>query len=93
EHALRREIKEETNLELEEIQFLTVLENIFDPVFVKKKHFIHINFTAKAKNPSSVLLNEEATAYKWAAIEETEKMDIEPYTKKLISFYKKKQKE
>ncbi len=93
EHATKREIKEETNLDLEDIQFLTVLENIFDPVFIKKKHFIHLNFTAKAKNPNAVILNDEATAYKWVTLKEAETMDIEPYTKKLIALYKKQNEE
>ena len=88
EHALKREIKEETNLDIYDIQFLNVLENIFDPVFIKKKHFIHINFTAKVKEPNIVQLNEEATAYKWVTLEESQKMDVEPYTKKLISIYR-----
>ena len=90
EHALKREIKEETNLELADIQFLTVLENIFDPVFIKKKHFIHLNFTEKAKNFENVILNEEAIAHKWVTLEEAEKMDLEPYTRKLIAVYKEK---
>lgn len=90
EHAVKREIKEETNLELEKIEFLTVLENIFDPVFVKRKHFIHINFTAHTTNPNAVVLNDEANAYKWVTLQEAEKMDVEPYTKKLIELYKKK---
>lgn len=87
EHAVIRETKEETNLDVYDIQFLTVLENIFDPVFVKKKHFIHLNFTAKAKKSNVVVLNEEATAFKWVTLEEAEQMDVEPYTKKLIEIY------
>ena len=92
EHAIKREIKEETNLELYDIAFLTVLENIFDPVFIKKKHFIHINFTAKVKEPFDVKLNEEAIAHKWVTLAEAEKMDVEPYTRKLILLYKEKHK-
>lgn len=91
-HAVIREIKEETNLEIYDICFLTVLENIFDPVFVKKKHFIHLNFTAKTKNPDTVVLNEEATAFKWVTLEEAEQMDVEPYTRKLLEIYKKQNK-
>lgn len=89
EQAVKREIKEETNLDIHGIEFLTALEAIFDPVFVKKKHFIFLNFIAKT-DTANVILNEEATAYKWITLEEAEKMDIEPYTKKLIKIYRSK---
>ncbi len=92
EHAVIREVKEETNLDVYDIEFLTVLENIFDPVFVKKKHFIHLNFTAKAKNSNAVVLNEEAIAHKWVTVKETESMDLEPYTKKMIEIYRRRNK-
>ncbi len=49
--------------------------------FIKKKHFIHLNFTAKAKNPNAVVLNEEAIAHKWVTLKETKKMDLEPTPK------------
>lgn len=93
EHAIKREVKEETNLEIENIEFLTVLENIFDSDHVKRKHFIHLNFIATTKNSDTVILNEEAIAYKWVTISQAEKMDVEKYTRKLISIYIEKYKQ
>jgi len=87
EDAIKREIKEETGLEIYDIEYLCTLEFIFDPIFVKKKHFIFINFTAKTKN---VILNHEATDYKWVTFEEAESLDVEPYTLEVINKYKKK---
>jgi nucleoside triphosphatase len=88
--ALKREVKEETGLEIYDVKYLCTLEFIFDPVFVKKKHFIFINFSAKTDS-TDVRLNHEGSAYKWVTIEEAEKMDdLEPYTRKVIEVCKKK---
>ncbi|MDO8659259.1 MAG: NUDIX domain-containing protein, partial [Candidatus Parcubacteria bacterium] len=62
EQALKREIKEETGLNIFDLEFLNLKEFIFDKAFAKKKHFLFLNFIAKTKS-SKVVLNEEAQEY------------------------------
>jgi nucleoside triphosphatase len=64
EQALRREIKEETNLRIFDIEFSSVHELIFSEEFHKKRHFIFLNYTCKTKD-SNVVLNKEGVSYIW----------------------------
>jgi nucleoside triphosphatase len=45
EDALKREIKEETSLDIHDINFICFQEFIFDPAFYKRKHFIFFRFS------------------------------------------------
>ena len=42
--ALKREVKEETGLDIYEIKFICFQESVFDDVFWKKRHFILSEF-------------------------------------------------
>ena len=86
EQALRRELKEETGLEVYDLKFLAVQECIFDDTFWKKKHFIFFDFYCKA-NSTEVILNDEASEYIWVKPEKALKMNVEKYTKNTIKMY------
>lgn len=86
EEALVREVKEETNLEVNEIEFLCYQEFIHDPTFWKRRHYIFFDFTCRATS-SDVILNDEAQSYAWVAPEMALEMEIEPYTEHAIRAY------
>jgi ADP-ribose pyrophosphatase YjhB (NUDIX family) len=79
ENALRREIKEETNIELGKIQFLGVREMI-----TEKKHFIFLEFARWRQNDEAVILNSEAVSYKWCQPDDLRKIQIAGPTQSLI---------
>jgi len=89
EQALKREIKEETNLDIFDIKFITLQEFIFGEEFHEKKHFIFLDYAAKTKN-TDVVLNKEGVEYVWVTLDETLKIPIEPYTRNTILRYKEK---
>ncbi len=89
EDALKREIKEETGMDIYDIIYLGYLEFIYDEVFWKKKHFIFFDFICKTES-SQVKLNSEAEEYIWAYPKEALKLDVEPYTVKTIKNYLEK---
>lgn len=60
EHAVRREIKEETNLTLKNVKFFTYSDEYFPK---KDICAVSLIFTANAKG--TLKLNEEATDYRW----------------------------
>ena len=62
--AVKRETKEETGLEIENVEFLSLQESIFSEEFHKPKHMIFLNYTAKALN-NKVVLNDEMQEYVW----------------------------
>jgi len=89
EDALRREVKEETGLDIYHIQFIGIQECIFDDAFWEKKHFIFIDYTCKTKS-TEVRLNSEGQDYIWVSLDEAFNLPIEPYTERTIKEYMKK---
>jgi len=89
--ALKREIKEETGLDIYDIDFLCFQEFIMDHEFWKKRHLIFFDFSCKTKS-KDVILNEEGQEYIWVSPKEALKLPVEPYTKKTIEAYLKRNK-
>lgn len=89
EQALKREIKEETNLSIYDIEFIVLQEFIFGEEFHEKRHFILLEYICKT-NDNEVILNKEGSDYIWVDIDEALNLPVEPYTKSLILEYKKK---
>lgn len=90
EQALKREIKEETGLEIHDIEFICLLEFVFGNSFHKKRHFIFLDHACKTDSTDVKIDEREATGYVWATPEESLKLPIEPYTRKMIEEYIKK---
>ena len=90
EETVRREVKEETNLDVFNIQFLEIQEFIFGKEFYKEKHFIFIEYVCKAKNTDVVLDGREGIEYVWVTIDEALALPLNPYTKNTILKYKEK---
>lgn len=88
EQALKREVKEETNLDISDVSFLCMQEFIFEKTFWKKRHFLFFDFSCKTDS-DEVKLNKEAEEYTWATVPEAFRLPLEPYTKKAIEEYKK----
>lgn len=86
--GLKREIKEEANLDVYGIKFLLRQEIINPKDFFKKSHFVSINYTCMAKN-TNVKLNNEAQSYKWVTAENALKLKLNKPTKELIRYYLK----
>ncbi len=83
EEALRREVKEETNLEIYDIEFLCFQEFVYDPAFWKKRHYIFLDFTCRV-DETDVILNHEAQSYAWVTLGEALSRPIDPYTEYAI---------
>jgi len=90
EEALKREIKEETGLDVDNVKFIMHQEFIFDPMFWKRRHFIFLDFACKSKS-TEVRLNSEGQEYVWANPQAALKLSIEPYTRIAMQTYLKQQ--
>lgn len=62
--AVKRETREETGLEIQDIEFIGLQESIFSEEFHKPKHMIFLNYAAKAIT-NEVILNDEMQEYAW----------------------------
>ena len=91
EDALRREIKEETGLDIYDVEFALMQEFIFDETFHEKRHFIFLDFVCKTDaSENNVVLNFESQEYVWVFPEEALKLALEPYTRRLIEHLQSK---
>lgn len=84
EDALHREIKEETDLEIDEIEFVLVQDCIHSKEFYRDAHFILLNYTCRCIGEPRVRLNDEAREFRWRSIEDALKMEINQPTRKLL---------
>ena len=88
--AVEREVKEETNLNIDDIEFITYEQTIeYDEYNDVKRHFVFFNFKAKVKSGNPVA-NDDATDIKLVPLEKLHEMDInEPTirTLKLMGMY------
>jgi nucleoside triphosphatase len=86
EEALRREVKEETNLDIRDIELICFQEFIYDERFWKPRHFIFFDYACKTDS-TEVRLNDEAQEYAWVTLKEALKMAVERYTAIVINEY------
>jgi len=85
--AVKREVKEETNLDIYDIKFFEATDCITpENYYKKKKHFIFLDFIAKT-DFNSVKLNDEAESFIWAKPKKALSLPLEPYTEELIKKY------
>ncbi|MEM9443845.1 MAG: HAD hydrolase-like protein [Verrucomicrobiota bacterium] len=81
--ALHREVKEETGLNIRDIEFVTVQDCISSVEFYKPAHFLLLNYIAHT-DETNVMINEEAEEYKWTTWDEVYELDLNVPTKVLL---------
>jgi phosphoglycolate phosphatase len=84
EAALRREIMEETALELTEIRCVLVQDCIRSEEFYREAHFVLVNYTARRLGTNAVRLNDEAQEYRWLPMTDALQLRLNRPTRVLI---------
>lgn len=84
--ALRREIKEETNLDIYDIEFLCVQEFIYDKAFWKRRHFIFLDYACRT-DYCDVILDSEGQEYVWVTLDKALDLPVDSYTSNTINTY------
>jgi ADP-ribose pyrophosphatase YjhB (NUDIX family) len=82
--ALRREIKEETALDIDEIEFVLVQDCIHSKEFYREAHFILLNYTCRVRGSDTVKLNEEAQEFRWLPFNQALKINLNQPTRVLL---------
>ena len=83
EAAVRREVREETGLELRDVRLATVRDCVDPGEFHRLAHFLLLNYTAMASS-DKVRLNDEAEEFRWVATQEALAMDLNAPTRALL---------
>lgn len=89
EDALRREVKEETNLDVYDLEFVSLQEFIYDEQFWKRSHFLFLDYACRTDG-TDVRINEEAQEYTWVTPDEALALPVERYTRLVIQEYLKR---
>ena len=83
EEALRREIREETGLEIHDVEFLLYQDFVYDDAFWKEKALYLLDFACRS-DCTDVRINEEAQDYVWSTPEEALTLPIDRYVARAI---------
>jgi len=86
--CIKREVREETNLEISNIELIGIQESIFSKEFHKKRHMIFLDYCCLVNNSSDIKLNDEIQEYIWIKPEEAlEKLILAKTTVNFIKSY------
>lgn len=89
--AVKREVKEETNLEIDNIEFVGVQDGLIPEgdYTLNDNQLVFIDYKAVAKDPENLKLNEEANSSKWLPIGEWLKKNESKFTPYTYNVLKK----
>ena len=87
--AIKREIREETALEIGKIEFVIAQDCMNSEEFQSEQHFVLLNYMAHRK-AGEVVLNEEAEKFRWCHLEEALELDLNTPTRILLEACKHK---
>ena len=80
EAAAIREAKEETGLDVYDLEFINFQEFIYDPSFWKPRHFILFDYACRT-SLMDIKLNDEAEQYTWVRLEDAIHLPLDTYTR------------
>ena len=83
EDTVIRESKEETGLDVFDIEFILFQEFIYDPSFWKPRHFIFFDYACKTES-TKVQLNDEAEEYVWVQLQSAVDLPLDAYTRRCM---------
>jgi len=84
EAALRRELREETALDIMDIKFVLVQDCIHSQEFYRDEHFILLNYTCRCPGEPRVTLNEEGREFRWVTPEQALALPVNQPTRTLL---------
>jgi nucleoside triphosphatase len=84
EETVLRETKEETGLDVYDLEFINFQQFIYDPSFWKPKHFIFFDYACRTDSVD-VQLNDEAEAYIWVSLDAAIELPLDAYTRMSIN--------
>lgn len=83
EDAAIREAKEETGLDIYDLEFINFQQFVYDLSFWKPRHFIFFDYACRTES-TGVQLNDEAEEHVWVRLEAAIHLPLDAYTRTSI---------
>lgn len=91
EDSIKREVKEEVGIEIDNVKIFAVYDAIFPKSFFQKKHFIFLECECQIKKGSKIKLDKkEIQEARWFTLDEALKQKLEKYTRASLNALKGK---
>ena len=87
EDAIKREVKEETSLDVEVERLLLVQQAIYPRFYHKHEHFVFMDYLCRTKGTNVKLDGRELQHYVWVNPRDALKLDTEQYTRNFVTKY------
>lgn len=87
EEAIKREVKEEVGLDVIPKKLLLIQQAIYPKNFLLRRHFIFLDYLCITKTVTTQIDNREIQECMWIKPETALKLDLEEYTRNLITQY------
>jgi nucleoside triphosphatase len=87
ENAIKREVKEETGLDVEPVKLLLIQQAIYPTNYYKHEHFIFMDFLCQTESTEVKLDGRELQEYIWVSPEKVLELDLEAYTRNFVNKY------
>jgi phosphoglycolate phosphatase-like HAD superfamily hydrolase/ADP-ribose pyrophosphatase YjhB (NUDIX family) len=84
EQALRRELKEETNLDIADSKLVMVQDCIHSTEFYRDAHFVLLNYSCRVSGSLNVRLNHEAQEFRWVSLASADHLPLNNPTRVLV---------
>ena len=89
EETAVREAKEETGLDIYDLEFINFQQFIYDPSFWKPRHFIFFDYACRTDS-TEVKLNDEAEEHVWVRLEAAVSLPLDTYTRTSVEILLKR---
>lgn len=87
EDAIKREVREETGLDVEPVKLLLVQQAVYPENYYKHEHFIFMDYICTTESSEVKLDGIELQEYFWMKPREALKLDLEEYTRNFVDRY------
>ncbi len=87
EDAIRREVKEETGLDVKPVKLLVVQEAIYPKDYHKREHYVFMDYVCTTEDSHVKLDGRELQEYLWIKPKDALKLDMEEYTRNFVTKY------
>jgi nucleoside triphosphatase len=87
EDAIKREVREETGLDVEPVELLLIQQAIYPKDYYRHEHYIFMDYLCSARSSQVRLDGQELQTCVWVDPEEALKMELEEYTRNFVQKY------